>query len=330
MFSRCLDCGAVRFGVADGSDAEGRFHVPTTTTPSSDDSSPATDPELEPTGKARQNAAVTLHPLSSGKDILVKEHKPWVTIEESLGSPFTFTFTPTARPLQHASNACFAGSSPVLLASGRHVPVRWLRRGAVVLTPRGPRRVAAVLITPVRREVMCRVHGVVITPWHPVSPPSLRRHSGRGHGSTSGNSSSRMLAWGKLPPSGWAFPAQVAESAVRYTGCIYSVLLEEDRDPAAHAMLVGGGGGGVWAATLGHGIVAGRDDDVRAHRFFGDYRAIVEEFRRLGVRQGGIVVGDGTRRDPRTGLACGFRRLVGEMPAKAAEIKDRCRQSRWK
>lgn len=233
------------------------------------------------------------------------------------------------RPFGGSSNPCFAGSSPVMLPSGRCVPVRWLRRGAVVLTPRGPRRVAAVLVTPVRREVMCRVHGVVITPWHPVRRPVLGRGGSDSkykytkNRSNNSNNNSKISARRTLPSrSRWAFPAQVAGSGVRYTGCIYSVLLEQDRDPAAHAILVGG----VWAVTLGHGIVAGRD--VRAHRFFGHYGAVVAELQRLGVRRGGVVVGDGTRRDPSTGLACGFRRWDGRVPAKAAEIRN-SRQQSW-
>ncbi|KAK2027076.1 von Willebrand factor type A domain-containing protein [Colletotrichum zoysiae] len=174
-----------------------------------------------------------------------------------------------------SSGVCFAASTPVRLASGRAVPIRALRRGAAVRTPSGPRRVVAVLRTPVRGEVMCRVGDLVVTPWHPLSLD--------GGGS-------------------WAFPAGVAgRRPVRYTGCVYSVLLQPDRDPAAHAMDVAG----VWGVTLGHGIVSGRD--ARAHAFFGDYKRVIGSLGAVGVGRNGVVVGGGVVRDPGTGRVRGFR-----------------------
>ncbi|KAK2017386.1 von Willebrand factor type A domain-containing protein [Colletotrichum eremochloae] len=174
-----------------------------------------------------------------------------------------------------SSGVCFVSSTPVQLASGRAVPIKALRRGSAVRTPSGPRRVVAVLKTPVRREVMCRVGDLVVTPWHPLS-----------------------LDGGKT----WAFPAAVADRRpVRYTGCIYSVLLQPDRDAAAHALNVAG----VWGVTLGHGIVSGRD--TRAHAFFGDYNKVARSLRAVGVGRKGMVVGGGVVRDPGTGLVCGFK-----------------------
>lgn len=186
-------------------------------------------------------------------------------------------------------NPCFAGSAPVTLASGRNVPVRALRRGAMVQTPLGPRRVAAVLVTPVAGEVLCRVGGLLVTPWHPVSADG-----------------------GKS----WAFPAQLASSAVRYTGCIYSLLLQPDRIPTAHAVHVGG----LWGVTLGHGITSGLGD-VRAHSFFGDFAAVAKSLRGLGMRRNGLVVGGGVRRDEKTGLVAGFRRGSGRVPMSMGEVK---------
>ncbi|KAK2049350.1 von Willebrand factor type A domain-containing protein [Colletotrichum somersetense] len=174
-----------------------------------------------------------------------------------------------------SSGVCFASSTPVQLASGRAVPIRALRRGAAVRTPSGPRRVVAVLRTPVRREVMCRVGDLVVTPWHPLS-----------------------LDGGKS----WAFPASVADRrSVRYTGCVYSVLLQPDRDAAAHALNVAG----VWGVTLGHGIVSGRD--ARAHTFFGDYKRVIRSLRAVGVGRNGMIVGGGVVRDPETGRVHGFK-----------------------
>ncbi|KAK1573544.1 von Willebrand factor type A domain-containing protein [Colletotrichum navitas] len=174
-----------------------------------------------------------------------------------------------------SSGVCFASSTPVQLASGRTVPIKALRRGAAVRTPSGPRRVVVVLKTPVRREIMCRVGDLVVTPWHPIS-----------------------LDGGKS----WAFPAGVADRrSVRYTGCIYSVLLQPDRDAAAHALNVAG----VCGVTLGHGLVSGRD--ARAHAFFGDYEKVAGSLRAVGVGRNGVVVGGGVVRNPGTGLVRGFR-----------------------
>ena len=215
-----------------------------------------------------------------------------------------------------SSNPCFAGSSRVLLAAttaatvvgssggiptkgppaaaagdsaGATTPRRStirigrLRPGMSVQTPLGPRRVAAVLRTRVRGATLCLVGGLLVTPWHPVS---------LGHG-------------------GWAFPAHVADRrAVRYTGTVYSVLLERDGDVGAHAVMVDG----VWGVTLGHGVVGGGGDgdgdgvDVRAHRFFGDYEFVARSLAGLKRGRNGVVAGGGVKRDPVTGLVCGFKR----------------------
>ncbi|KAK1982066.1 von Willebrand factor type A domain-containing protein [Colletotrichum cereale] len=174
-----------------------------------------------------------------------------------------------------SSGVCFVSSTPVQLASGRAVPIKTLRRGAAVRTPSGPRRVVAVLRTPVWREIMCRVGDLVVTPWHPLS-----------------------LDGGES----WAFPASVADGRpVRYTGCIYSVLLQPDGDAGAHALNVAG----VWGVTLGHGLVSG--PDTRAHAFFGDYKKVARGLGALGVGRKGVAVGGGVVRDPETGLVRGFK-----------------------
>ncbi|OHE99721.1 von Willebrand factor type A domain-containing protein [Colletotrichum orchidophilum] len=172
-----------------------------------------------------------------------------------------------------SSGVCFIDSTPVRLASGRTVPIKALRRGVAVQTPSGPRRVVAVLKTLVRRDVMCRVGELVVTPWHPLSLDS-----------------------GKT----WVFPANVADRLVRYTGSIYSVLLQPDQDSKAHAINVAG----AWGVTLGHGVVAGQD--VRAHQFFGHYRKVVGSLRKVGVSKKGVAIGGGVSRDSLTGLVSGF------------------------
>jgi len=177
-----------------------------------------------------------------------------------------------------SDNPCFAGFCAVTLADGRRVRVEKLRAGTVVATPRGARRVAAVLKTRVRQEAMVAVDGMVVTPWHPVR---------RGGANT------------------WVFPRSVARGRVRYTGSIYSVLLQPDADPEAHAVLVGG----VWGVTLGHGLVRG--GDARAHRFLGDYGSVSLALADLGPAKDGVVVGDGVIRDRKAGGVCGFKKATG-------------------
>ena len=172
-------------------------------------------------------------------------------------------------------NPCFAGFCQVLLADGTAARVGRLRRGMAVTTPRGPRRVAAVLKTRVRRQDMARVGDLVVTPWHPV----LRTGA-----------------------SAWEMPARIAAGKVRYTGSIYSVLLQEDGDSAAHAIMIGG----LWGVTLGHGLLKG--NDARAHQFLGSYRLVCWSLATLGPSRSGVVLGGGVRRDRVTGRVCGFKK----------------------
>ncbi|KND90618.1 Inter-alpha-trypsin inhibitor heavy chain H3, partial [Tolypocladium ophioglossoides CBS 100239] len=197
----------------------------------------------------------------------------------SRGGPHRHSFGLSSAPkismskYRNSSGVCFAGSTPVELASGRTVPIRKLRRGMKVRTPAGSRKVALVLRTPVRREILCRVGSLAVTPWHPMS----------------------------LDGKSWTFPAHVAQGTVRYTGSVYSVMLQRDLSSEAHAMRVGG----AWGVTLGHGLTRGRD--ARAHAFFGDYNQVGKSLVGLGVDRLGVVEGRGVERDARTGRVCGFR-----------------------
>lgn len=173
---------------------------------------------------------------------------------------------------RNSSGVCFAASTQVTLASGRIVQMRQIRRGMKVCTPRGSRRVAMVLKTPVEQEVLCRVGDVLVTPWHPISSDSKR----------------------------WDFPANEATAVVMYTGCIYSIFLERDASVAAHAIRVGN----MWGVTLGHGLTSG--NDIRAHTFFGDYNTVGKSLLALERRAHGIVIGNGVDRDE-SGLVMGFR-----------------------
>jgi hypothetical protein len=176
-----------------------------------------------------------------------------------------------------AGGPCFAASTPVQLASGRSVAISALRRGIKVSTPAGARRVAMVLRTPVKEALMCRLgEDLLVTPWHPVCTEPRAKT--------------------------WAFPAAVSTNPpVRYTGSVYSVLLERDGTlPMAHAIQVAG----VWGVTLGHGIVAG--GDVRAHAFLGDYDRVGRSLVKLGVNRKGVALSGGVER-AQDGLICGFK-----------------------
>lgn len=195
----------------------------------------------------------------------------------------------------NASGPCFAGSARVALAAptttgvpeagktagatdgGQTVRIGRLRAGMSVQTPTGSRKVVAVLKTRVRRADMCLVGGLMVTPWHPVS----------------------------LDGSGWAFPAHLEHRPLRYTGSIYSVLLERGPDVDAHAIMVDG----VWGVTLGHGLLdAAGSEDVRAHQFLGNHDLVSKSLASLPAGKGGVVLGGGIKRDPRSGLINGFKR----------------------
>jgi hypothetical protein len=199
----------------------------------------------------------------------------------------TYRGTISMSSYNSSSAPCFAGNATVVVVSAssnekRVTKVGRLRGGMSVLTPCGPRKVVVVLKTRVRREAMCLLgKGLMITPWHPVS----------------------------LDGKSWDFPARMSHRPVRYTGSIYSVLLEKDGEIDAHAVMVGG----VWGVTLGHGLTdTGHGDvlkDVRAHHFLGDYDAVLESLSGLHKGTNGLVAGGGVVRDQRTGLMTGFKRV---------------------
>ncbi|KAM3476455.1 hypothetical protein MY8738_006928 [Beauveria namnaoensis] len=180
---------------------------------------------------------------------------------------------------RNACGVCFAGSTLVQLASGRAIEMRRLRRGMKLQTPFGSRKVAAVLRTPVKDETLCRLGAVLVTPWHPISRDA----------------------------KAWTFPAYTAERAVRYTGAVYSVMLQRDRSPDAHALRLEGG---LWGVTLGHGVTNG-GGDARAHAFFGNYVAVSKAL--LGLRVGlrGEFIGGDVGRDAQSGLVCSFNKDDG-------------------
>ncbi|OAQ96106.1 hypothetical protein LLEC1_07354 [Akanthomyces lecanii] len=186
---------------------------------------------------------------------------------------------------RNSRGVCFAGSTLVQLASGRDIEMRRVRRGMKLQTPLGSRKVAAVLRTPVKDETLCRMGAVLVTPWHPIS----------------------------LDGKAWTFPAYSADKAVRYTGSIYSIMLQRDRSADAHALRLNAGHGhGLWGVTLGHGVASG--GDVRAHVFFGDYNAVGKSLLGLNVGLRGEFIGSGVGRDSHNGLVCSRGRALSWAP----------------
>lgn len=192
-----------------------------------------------------------------------------------------------------SSNPCFAGDTLVELGhGGGKIPIKDLKTGMQVATPMGPRDVVAVLVTPVEKEWMVELEGVLVTPWHPVT----------------------LSVCTDNVSTGWQFPCNLVKSArnmVEYTGWIYSVLLQQDANADAHALLLGDTAP-FWGVTLGHGLVSGSGSDVRAHGFFGDYTHIVKSLVGLGVRDDdGCLLTGGVARSKTTGLVCGFKKHRG-------------------
>ncbi|CAN8097760.1 unnamed protein product [Discula destructiva] len=182
---------------------------------------------------------------------------------------------------------CFAGRTMVALAGGEKVRIASLKRGMSVETPVGPRKVAAVVVTPVKKATMVRLKGVLVTAWHPVMLPGKE---GEGHESP-----------------GWVFPCHASKERARYTGCVYSVLLQRGENVDAHAIIMLGSGEDsppLWGVTLGHGLLRG--SDPRAHSFFGNYNRVVENLKRLTTGNHGQFVTGGIERSTKTGLVCGF------------------------
>jgi len=188
-----------------------------------------------------------------------------------------YTSTPRSmRSYNSRIGPCFAGECRVLIEGGKKVALQELKRNMKVITPKGTRRVGAVVRTTIesRRLMMCRIGGLKVTPWHPI------RIEGK-----------------------WVFPADVVEAQPEECDAVYTVLLEADADVDAHAFDVEG----VTAVTLGHGLVASNGADVRAHPFFGSYTKVLDGLRDLAgfESEAGVVHCVGVHRDS-VGLVCGF------------------------
>ncbi|KAG9784274.1 hypothetical protein KCU88_g2851, partial [Aureobasidium melanogenum] len=172
---------------------------------------------------------------------------------------------------------CFGGMSRISLADGSALPMVTLQAGMSVWTPTGARKVIAVVKTRISSkagQTLCRIGELLVTPYHPL-----------------------------LQNGSWVFPKDGAETTEFCRSSVFSVLLAPSRDPADHAIKIGG----QVCVTLGHGVVAGPEDDVRAHAFFGNHRRVALSLLQLPKGGSGHFRCSGVKRDPVSGLVCGFK-----------------------
>ena len=184
-----------------------------------------------------------------------------------------------------SANPCFDGLCEVRMGNDLELAVSKLAPGMEVWTPKGPRKVVAVVRTsakPKSGDELCRLGDLWVTPYHPINMN------------------------GK-----WVFPAEVAEESKLCRSSVYSVLLASFNDPDAHVIRVGG----QLCTTLGHGVQRG--DDARAHAFFGNYTKVVRSLTRLPKNEDGHMVSAGVDRDANIGLVCGFKAAVKESAVRA-------------
>ncbi|GBF60272.1 hypothetical protein TMEN_2689 [Trichophyton mentagrophytes] len=173
---------------------------------------------------------------------------------------------------------CFTGNCHIRISSKQSelikatISLENLRPGMSVWTPHGPREVKAVLQTSVNHIDICKIGTLQITPWHPMRIQNE-----------------------------WVFPLNMAKEDLQsFSGDIYSVLLEPDSNPEAHAIMVEDH----ICVTLGHGILTG--EDIRAHELFGDYQLVSRKLELLPKLPNGLLHSIGVERSPESGRICGF------------------------
>lgn len=194
-----------------------------------------------------------------------------------------------------SANPCFEGQCEVMMGDESTLSVSKLRQTMEVWTPKGPRRVVAIVKTtlqPINAEYLCRVGDLWVTPWHPIN------HQGA-----------------------WVFPAAVCDETKSCESSVYSVLLTFSTDPEAHAIQVGG----QLCTTLGHGLraVDTNNPDARAHAFFGSYVKVIRSLMRLPKNDDGHLISVGVERDSETGLVCGFKVPAGHVESLVKAVRTK-------
>jgi hypothetical protein len=218
--------------------------------------------------------------------------KPSVVVKDATGNPVKKSVVMSH--YHRASNPCFAGDCAVRLGDrNASIILKDLTPGTSLWTPAGSRKVVQIVRTSVRGQEMCLVGMCRVTPHHPVYVNEK-----------------------------WAFPLDIKEKRMLYTGMIYSILLERDKNVDAHAVEVGG----VLAATLGHGLTdMSVTGNVRAHTFLGSYERVEKDLAKLPVGLDGVLVSRGMTRDIESGLVSGFLGKTGRTASQRGEKADKMR-----
>jgi hypothetical protein len=173
-----------------------------------------------------------------------------------------------------SSNACFVANCKLRMADGDEREVETVKPGMKVWTPVGPRAIVHIVKSQVEQAEICVLNNLRVTPWHPVRMDA------------------QMDCRNEVPWK-WVFPATVSATKEIYNGSIYSVMLQRDSDERAHSIQIGN----IIAVTLGHGVLAKRKDDSRAHDFFGNYDLVLRSLEELPKDEGGIRLSKGVKRD---------------------------------
>ena len=173
-----------------------------------------------------------------------------------------------------SSNVCFAANCKMRMADGGEREVGTVKPGMNVWTPAGPRAIVHVVRNQVEQAEMCVLKNLRVTPWHPVRIDA-------------------QMDCGHEVPGKWVFPADVSTTKEIYNGSIYSVMLQRDSDERAHSIEIEN----VVAVTLGHGVLAMRKGDSRAHDFFGNYDLVLKSLVELPKDENGIRFSKGVKRD---------------------------------
>ena len=147
--------------------------------------------------------------------------------DPDFASPMAYLTTPGA--------GCWGAGSPIKMADGSRMPVEDIRKGDVVWTISGAKRVlyALKMGTKQAAQPMVRLGGCLITPWHPV-----------------------------LHKMKWCYPADLGIIEDLPVQSVYNLILE-----GGHIVDIDG----VLTVTLGHGF----NSPVVKHDFFGNESSII-------------------------------------------------------
>jgi hypothetical protein len=187
------------------------------------------------------------------------------TMYSTLPAPKPSKFVATATrqaPVQtmasynNYDDPCFAGSSLILTADGKHIRVDQVKKGTQLLLPNGKIAVIQCVVKTKCKENRSSLvelgGGLLITPYHPIK---IIDKKGR---------------------SEWAFPCTIEEIKLVECDFIYSFVLD-----IGHIVLING----IECVTLGHSF---NDNSVIKHSYFGSQR-IIEDLKQLNGWSNGLI-----------------------------------------